>query len=191
MIFTISTSSTFSTIISSDFLDSPKRVVTFAVKSARKNLGKREMNKYFLVLAVGMILFSMIPCREAFAGSWEQLTPEEQQVLRRFREQWNQLPGERQERLRRGAERWQRMTPEERKEAEERFKRWQELSPQEKEMIRKRYQDFRNLPPEEQERIRRGDRWFQDLTPQQRQDLREQWQKSAPRDRKDLRPGRQ
>jgi hypothetical protein len=77
------------------------------------------MNKSLLILALGVILFSTIPSREALAGPWDRLSPEEQRVLQPFKEQWDRLPAERQERLRRGVERWQRMNPEQRKEAEE------------------------------------------------------------------------
>ena len=73
------------------------------------------MSKHGLILALGMVFFSLMAWGEALAGPWEQLNPEEQQILRPHRGQWDQLPPEQQERLRRGAERWQRMTPEERK----------------------------------------------------------------------------
>ena len=51
---------------------------------------------------------------------WDQLKPEERQVLKSFQDRWEQLPPDRQDRLRRGAERWQQMTPQERDEAPER-----------------------------------------------------------------------
>lgn len=135
-----------------------------------------KMNQYLLWIAFLMIFFLGIPYREALGGSWDQLSQQEQQILKPFKDRWDQLPAERQERLRRGAERWQRMTPEERQEAQERYKRWQELPPEQKEMIRKRYQEFRALPPEEQEKVRNRSKWFRDLPPDVRQQLREKWQ---------------
>ena len=110
------------------------------------------MRKSGSLLAWGVIFFALTAWGEAQAGPWNQLSPQEQQILTPHKERWDQLSPDRQERLRREAERWQRMTPEERKQAEERYKRWQGLAPQEKEAIRQHYRDFRNLPPEEQER---------------------------------------
>ena len=67
------------------------------------------MNKSLLLIAFLSIFFSGILTPEAFAVPWDQLSPEEQRILGRFKDRWDQLPAERQERLRRGVERWQRI----------------------------------------------------------------------------------
>ena len=58
-------------------------------------------------------------------ATWNQLSPEEQKVLKPFQERWDTLPPERRERLREGAKRWQSMTPEQREQARDRFAHWQ------------------------------------------------------------------
>jgi hypothetical protein len=150
-------------------------------RGRRQNQRAPKMIRYFLWIAFLMIFSPGVP-PPASGSSWDQLSPQEQQILSPLKERWDQLPADRQERLRRGAERWQRMTPEQRKEAEERFKRWQELSPEQREVIRKRYREFRNLPPEEQEKIRRESRWFRELPPEKREMLRQKWQREEHRE---------
>ena len=66
--------------------------------------------------------------------AWDQLSQEEQQILKPFRERWDTLPPERREHLQQGVKRWQAMTPEQREQAKERFSRWQKLSPEQREM---------------------------------------------------------
>ena len=70
-------------------------------------------------MILGLATFS---CGQPSGSSWERLSPQEQQVLKPFKDRWDNLSPERQERLRKGADRWQKMTPDDRKEAQDRFK---------------------------------------------------------------------
>ena len=146
--------------------------------------GSNRMNRSLRLLVV---LFLIALTTPAWGRSWDQLTPEERQVLKPFRDRWNQLPPERQERLRNGAERWRNMTPQERQEARERSRRGRGLPPEQRENIRNRFREFRQLPPEQQERIRGRYQWFRQLPPQERRELREKWQGMTPGERQEFR----
>ena len=63
------------------------------------------------------------------AVEWNELTDEEQKVLKRFEDRWNTLDELKQDRLRNGAERWKTMTPEQKAKAKQRFQRWQNIFP--------------------------------------------------------------
>ncbi|MDO9372579.1 MAG: DUF3106 domain-containing protein [Gammaproteobacteria bacterium] len=69
-------------------------------------------------------------------------------------------------------------------------KRWQEMTPEQRTQAREHFQRFRQLPPEEQTRIRDRYQHFKKLPPEQRKELREQWEKMSPEERKALRKKR-
>jgi hypothetical protein len=60
----------------------------------------------------------------AFAGDipWSSLTPEEQRILHKARDNWERMPTERQHRLLQGAHRWREMSPRQREQATERWR---------------------------------------------------------------------
>ena len=79
---------------------------------------------------------------------WQQLSPEQRQVLAPYRERWNQLPPGRQQAIARGAERWQQMTPEQREQMHE---RWRDATPQDREQAREKWHD---ATPEQRDKMR-------------------------------------
>lgn len=85
----------------------------------------------------------------ADAPSWDNLTPEHQQVLGDFQSTWETLPSERREKLLKRAD------------------NWQQLSPDCREALQNRWRELRELPPEVRSTLR--ERW-QGMTPVQRRE---------------------
>lgn len=71
---------------------------------------------FAFVLALWMLAPAAFAA-DARGVPWEQLSGEEQRLLKPFEQRWGGLAPERQERLRQGAQRWSSMTPEERSRA--------------------------------------------------------------------------
>ena len=90
------------------------------------------MRRQLLLLLVGTGLaagvLAQTPVAEESAGvTWNELSPQQQQVLKNFQQQWATLPPERQRRLSQGAARWSDLTPEQKQQARARFRKWQQL----------------------------------------------------------------
>lgn len=80
--------------------------------------------------------------RPAATGvAWEQLTPEQQTVLRRFEPRWAALPPARQSRLAAGTARWSAMPPDERAKVRKNFHRFRQMSPEQRHKMRQRWRD--------------------------------------------------
>src|SRR5512138_132820 len=118
---------------------------------------------------------------------WQDLTPEQQEILHRLEPRWDQLPHARQRELAQGAQRWASLSPEEQAEARERMKHWRSLDDEERREMRRRFREFKSLPSEQQERIRAHYERFKQLPPEKRRELREQFRKLSPREREQLR----
>ena len=65
-----------------------------------------------------------------------------------------------------------------------RGKRWEDLTPQQRKKIQKRHQRYDALPRAEKERIKRARQHFRELPPERRQQLRKQWEKMSPEERR-------
>jgi hypothetical protein len=82
------------------------------------------------------------------------------------------LSPEENDRLRRNFKEWKSFSPENRKEFRHRMDHWRELSPGERELYQKRYHQFEQLPPDERGRVRKKlDRW-DNLSPQEKDEIR-------------------
>lgn len=65
-----------------------------------------------------------------------------------------------------------------------REKRWEDLTPKQRKKIQKRHQRYDALPQAEKERIKRARQHFRELPPERRQQLRKQWEKMSPEERR-------
>ena len=75
-------------------------------------------------LAAALVLILALLCAsQVLAQPFNELSPQQQQVLQPFAKDWDSLPREKQDRLRKGAERWLNMSPEQRDEAKQRLKK--------------------------------------------------------------------
>jgi hypothetical protein len=119
--------------------------------------------------------------------SWQQLSPEQQQVLDDVKGSWEQLPPGRQVALANGAKRFIGMNATERDQANQRFAEWRKLSERERVEIGERFRLFRGLPPSEKQRLRQAARRFDRMNQEQRQQMRERFQQLTPAQRAQLR----
>ena len=87
--------------------------------------------------------------------AFENLSPEEEEQLRRKYDQWQSLPPEKQRNLRRRMKQWNQMSPQQRKQYERRHHQWQQLSPRERDTLRHQLDQWDQLSPKEQDNIRR------------------------------------
>jgi hypothetical protein len=70
---------------------------------------------------------------------WQSLSPEEQDALRRYRNQWDGYSSERQQEMRRGAQRYLELPPQKRREVERQRQEYQQMSPEERKRLREEY----------------------------------------------------
>ena len=66
------------------------------------------MIKRLTILCLLMLGPALAPADDAAPRRWDQLSAEEQRVLKPVRERWDTLPPERQRHLLQGAQRWQK-----------------------------------------------------------------------------------
>lgn len=126
----------------------------------------------------GCLLGGLLLGLAAAAGAqaplpWDQLTPEQQQLLEKARPKWERLPPEHQQRLLQGAERWSKMSEQERAQATERMARMKSLPPETRRNLRERAHRFHELPPEQRERLRELHADFRALPRETQQQFRE------------------
>lgn len=122
------------------------------------------MNTLFKKLTRSLTIIALVGTWSATATaesdkSWDQLTPQERQVLQQTHtERWNSMTPEQRERMLKGAERWQKMTPEQRQQVQARREKYKDMSPEQREQLRERHRDrreaFEKLPPEKQQAVR-------------------------------------
>jgi len=118
------------------------------------------------------------------AQSWDELSPQQQRILKPFSSRWSELDQDKRARLVRGAERWKNMTPAQRKQMKQRFNRWQQLSQQQRDAIKERFKKFQNLTPAQKAKVRKAFHRFRSLPADQRKQYRERWKRMSPAQRK-------
>src|SRR5690606_6797176 len=115
---------------------------------------------------------------------WEELSPEQRELLKELAPRWNELPKGRQEAIARSSKRWLSTPPEQRASLQRRMERRRSLDSEERRQVRRRMQQFHQLQPEEQERIRRTYKRFQQLEPHERKRLRREFRDLPPEERR-------
>jgi len=109
--------------------------------------------------------------------AWEQLTNNEQQVLKSYSQSWEKMNAEQQRRLQKVARHWQKMNVKQRTEMQQRSARWKEMPEEKKQKIRKNFRQFEQFSLEQQQQIKQRVQSFLELPKQERLLLRQQWQK--------------
>jgi hypothetical protein len=74
-------------------------------------------------------------------NDWNNLSEQEQRLLKDHRQKWNSYPPDYRSRLRQGAERYQNLSPEERERLQRSRERYKNLSPQEREQLKRQYRE--------------------------------------------------
>jgi Protein of unknown function (DUF3106) len=71
---------------------------------------------------------------------WQSLSPQEQEALRRYRNQWDGYSSARQQEMRRGAQRYLELPPTKRREVEQQRQKYEQMTPEERRRLREEYQ---------------------------------------------------
>ena len=75
----------------------------------------------------------------ARGGTWEELSPQEQQLLREYRQSWPRYSPDERARLQSGAQRYLELSPRERDQVRRERERYQRLAPPERNQLREKY----------------------------------------------------
>jgi len=129
--------------------------------------------KIFAGLLLGL---SLSVSHAASPLAWEQLTNNEQHVLKSYSHNWEKMNPEQQRRLQKVARYWQKMNAQQRSEMQQRSARWKEMPEEKKQKIRKNFRQFEQFPPEQQQKIKQRVQSFLKLPKKERLKLRQQWQ---------------
>ncbi len=80
----------------------------------------------------------------AHGETWEELSPQEQQLLREYRGSWQRYSTDERARMQRGAQRYLELSPRERDQVQRERERYQRLDPQERSQLREKYRASKN-----------------------------------------------
>jgi len=86
---------------------------------------------------------------------WQDLSPDEQEKMRKKYKEWQSLPPEEQQLIRRRMNQLNKMPSQQRKLYKQLFRQWQHLSPKERKQIQNDLNNWENLSPQQQKAIRR------------------------------------
>lgn len=87
----------------------------------------------------------------AQATTWQELSPQEQQILAPLANEWNALPKKRQNNYIGIAKRYPQLTPLKQQRFQEQIVRWAKLTPAQRQQAREKRKSINQLPPEKRE----------------------------------------
>ena len=86
---------------------------------------------------------------------WQDLSPKEQEKMRKKYREWQSLPPEEQQTIRRRMNQLNSMPSQQRKLYKQLFRQWQHLPPEERKKLQKDLDNWENLSPRQQKSIQR------------------------------------
>ena len=86
---------------------------------------------------------------------WQDLSPDEQEKMRKKYKEWQSLPPEEQQLIRRRMNQLNKMPSQQRKLYKQLFRQWQHLTPKERKQLQKDLNNWENLSPQQRKSIRR------------------------------------
>jgi hypothetical protein len=86
---------------------------------------------------------------------WEQLSPQQKEILEPLKDEWNNYPDVQRRRALGIAERYPKLSPQEQDRVYTRLRLWNSLSPEDRDLARKNFQDLRQLPPGKREEAKK------------------------------------
>jgi mRNA-degrading endonuclease RelE of RelBE toxin-antitoxin system len=86
---------------------------------------------------------------------WQDLSPDEQEKMRKKYKEWQSLPPEEQQLIRRRMNQLNKMPSQQRKLYKQLFRQWQHLSPKARKQLQKDLNNWENLTPQQRKSIRR------------------------------------
>ena len=104
----------------------------------------------FAVIALVAVLSLCLPAM-ALATTWQELTPQQQQILAPLANEWNSLSKKRQNNYITITKRYPQLSPLKQQRFQEQIVRWAKLTPAQRQQAREKYKAFNQLPPEKRE----------------------------------------
>ena len=86
---------------------------------------------------------------------WQDLSPKEQEKMRKKYKEWQSLPTEEKQIIRQRMNQLNKMPPQKRRLYKQLFRQWQHLPPDERRQLQKDLHNWENLTPQQQKAIRR------------------------------------
>lgn len=87
----------------------------------------------------------------AVAVTWQELSPQQQQILKPLSNEWDSLPKKRQNIYIGITKRYPQLTPLKQQRFQEQIIRWAKMTPEQRQQAREKYKAFNQLPPEKRE----------------------------------------
>lgn len=110
---------------------------------------------------VGIALYFILAAAAFAAGanpkdpSWDELTPQQQEILAPIAGEWSGFEAKRKQRWLRIAQRYPKMTEKQQQRLQTRMREWASLTPEQRSAARSRYREFEQLSPERKATVRR------------------------------------
>ena len=118
----------------------------------------RSIIRHHLILFIGTVLMCSSVCLPVFAGEngiiWENLSLEQQKILKPFKDKWDTFPVEKQQSLYNGSKKWIDMSPSARATLLKRIDEWDKLPAERKASIQKGFQQYNQLTDSQKEKYR-------------------------------------
>jgi len=112
----------------------------------------KKLFKKSIIAAITLIaVLSLGLPTEAMAATWQELTPQQQQILAPLANEWNTLPKKRQNNYIAIANRYPSLTPLKQQRFQEQIVRWAKLTPAQRQQAREKRKELNQLPPEKRE----------------------------------------
>lgn len=92
-----------------------------------------------LLLLAALLACSAAPARSETGIPWQDLSRDEQDVLRKHRADWSRLNPGQQRKMRQGARQYLELPPEKRRAVERKHSQYEKMSPREREQLREKY----------------------------------------------------
>jgi Protein of unknown function (DUF3106) len=114
---------------------------------------------------VGIALWMFLAASAFCAGpskknpSWDQLTPQQRQILAPIQGEWDGFDAKRKQKWLRVAKRYPKMSQSEQARLQKRMREWVSLTPEQRAAARTRFKEFERLSPERKDAVRR--KWEQ------------------------------
>ncbi|MBC7946211.1 MAG: DUF3106 domain-containing protein [Burkholderiales bacterium] len=115
-------------------------------------------------LAVTALLFALVVdlvcaapaiAQTAKQPAWEQLTPQQKQVLAPLAAEWSSFPDVQRSKLLGIAQRFPGLSPDQKQRVQSRLAEWSKLTPAQRDLARQNFRNLKQLPPEKREEAKK------------------------------------
>jgi hypothetical protein len=120
------------------------------------------MARSFLAVAFSFWLcvsFSVAASAAAPKPSWDELKPQQREVLAPLAQEWNNMDSAKKKKWLGIAKRYPGMTAEEQQRTQLQMHDWYSLTPEQRELVREKYKTIKKLPPEKRHEIKQ--KWLE------------------------------